>query len=331
MPRATRFTESLESRIPAIARRIRNRMSQLNVTENELVRKCNGIDQQLLSGRESLRMSRERVAKILMNCKKAPEKSAARIISYQELQAFSHALNVSIEWLVGQHDNHDPVFWNVLAEPSRAEHILHLLAEYEEKAGEIVVWAEFLLCSLVTPAFMHAFHDAHFSELANVGLASEKKRVVEFFDRVGNLRRERLLGAKTNRRYNYTQLIFLSDLEKIASGTGEYRNITAEIRKSCLKNLAELITDDSLNINLIIVNDENVDHCKRALRDYESLAIFGSEFTLWSYHSGNVAWSEHSPIIERHRKLISNLQTNATNKQIRDTANFILELERSIK
>jgi hypothetical protein len=81
------------------------------------------------SAEGSLRMSRERVAKILMNYKKNPERSAVKVISDSELKALSAALSVSIEWLIGQHDNCGPVHWNVLAEPGRSEHLLHILSE----------------------------------------------------------------------------------------------------------------------------------------------------------------------------------------------------------
>lgn len=161
MPRATRFCDSLRTRIPAIARRIRNRMSQLGLNESALANACR---REAASRGGSLR-SRDRVAKILMNCKQKPERSAARIIAYSELQALSGALSVSVEWLVGQQDNQDPVHWNMLADAGRSEHLLHLLSEYEEKAGESIVWADSLTCSLVTPELMHAQHRARFAEL----------------------------------------------------------------------------------------------------------------------------------------------------------------------
>lgn len=170
MPRATRYTGSLHSHMPMIARRLRTRMHQLGINETELARLCNKLPPDLLSGSELLLMSRDRISKILMNCKRNPAMGAAKVISFQELQAFSHTLKVSLEWLAGQQDNSDPVIWNALSDPRRADHILHLLSEYEEKAGEITVWAEFLMCSLVTPEFMRAYHEAHFRELVSVGL-----------------------------------------------------------------------------------------------------------------------------------------------------------------
>src|SRR5699024_7779717 len=115
----------------------------------------------------------------------------------------SSALSVSTEWLTGQRDNRDPVHWNVLAEPGRAAHLLHLLSDYEEKAGELLVWAEFLMCSLVTPELMHTQHEARFAELSLVGLDAEQESAIRMFDRIGNTRRERLLRGRSVRGYAY--------------------------------------------------------------------------------------------------------------------------------
>jgi len=150
------------------------------------------------------------------------------VITYQELQVIAAVLRVSLEWLVGQEDNHDPIIWNAPADPKQAERILHLLAEYEERTGAAVIWAEFLLCSLVTLAFMHASHNARFAELDELGLREEKKRIIEMFDRMGNARRKRLLGTGAARFYTFTQIIFLSEMEKIAQGTEANTKISAK-------------------------------------------------------------------------------------------------------
>jgi hypothetical protein len=311
MTRATRFTDSLDSRLPAIARRIRNRMRCLGLNEQLLAEECTRRSREPGQAGVSLTMSRERVAKILMNCKKNPERSAAKVISYSELKAISSALSVSVEWLVGQRDNHDPVHWNVLAEPGRAEHLLHLLAEYEERAGELLVWAEFLMCSLMTPEMMHAYHVARFAELGPLGLKGEWDEAVALFDRIGNARRERLLRPAAERGYRYRQIIFYSDLEAVAVGEGEYAGTGAALRGESLKYLAGLIGNRELGIDLIVVRDEGARDLRRMLRDHDSLSVFGSDFTLWGYHSGGVVWSEHRSYIEPHRKILDELQARA--------------------
>jgi hypothetical protein len=326
VPRATRFNDSLDSRIPAIARRIRNRMRHLGLNEQALADECNRRACEALPVGAPLKMSRERIAKILMNCKKNPERSAAKVISHSELMVLSTALSASVEWLVGQHDNQDPVHWNVLAEPAHADHLLHLLAEHEEKAGELLVWAEFLMCSLVTPELMHAYHEAHFSELAALGLEEEKEKAVSLFDRIGNARRERLLSKKARSDYGYKQIIFYSDLRAIANGEREYCMLAAGLRRDSLRHLGRLVTDRSLRIELIVVNDDNTGHLKKALRDYDSLSVFGSNFTLWGYHSGGVAWSEHQSYIRPHRRLLDDLQAHAMAYEPRKVSSLLMEL-----
>lgn len=323
MPRATRFSDSLESRIPSIARRIRNRMRRLGFNDQLLAEACT---REALARGEPLRVSRERVAKILMNCKKNPERSAAKIISYSELKALSAALSVSIEWLVGQGDNTDPVHWNVLAEPERASELLHLLAEYEEKAGELCVWAEFLMCSLVTPELMRAQHRERFAELELLGLGAEMEKAVSLFDRVGDVRRQRLLKNKSERGYDYRQIIFYSDLKLIADGESEYRSAAAEVRRESLKFLAGLVGDKALGIDLVVVDEGGAGHLRRMLRDYDSLSVFGSELTLWGYHSGSVAWSEHASYVELHRKMLDGLQARALTRKPGEAVDLLTDL-----
>jgi hypothetical protein len=235
-----------------------------------------------------------------------------------------------MEWLVGQRENRDAVHWDVLADGRRAEHVLHLLSEYEERAGELLVWAEFLMCSLVTPEFMHAYHEARFGELSVLGLEEEKRRAVSLFDRMGNARRERLLGQGGQRGYRYRQYIFYSDLRRISAGDDEYRSIPAEERRASLRHLGRLVGDRSMKIELIVVDDRRASRIKRMLRAYQSVGVFGDEFTLWDYHTGELAWSEHPRHVGVHRKILAELDAKAVRRGGRDTADMLRDLSRSV-
>lgn len=329
--KATRYSGSLDSRIPQIARRIRSSMQRAGMSEVDLANDCNRLAQSRFADESPPCCSRERIAKILMNCHTQPKKSAARVLTYKELQMIAAALNVSLEWIVGQEHNHDPVIWNALADPKRAEHILQLLAEHEEQTGEIAVWAEYLMCSLVSPSFMHAYHEARFAGLNKVGLGEEKRRLVELFDRMGNARRNRLLNGKRERAYTYTQVIFLSELEKIAQGRGAYKRISKSLRAACLKNLSELVAERALKINLVVVRDESAEHIKAALRDYDSLSVFGDKFTLWADHWGSIGWSEHASYIRKHRKFMNELQERAICRDHKETPHLLSELTTQIR
>lgn len=328
MPRATRFTGSLDSRVSVIAHRIKERMAKLGLGAGDLARRCRSVAPVLL--RQQLGVTRDRISKILMNCKPCPGANAAKVISYQELQLLAAALNVSTEWLVGQHDNRDPVYWDVLADERRAEHVLHLLTEYEERTGELFVWAEFLMCSLITPEFMHAYHEARFKELSVLGLDDEIDQTVALFDRIGNTRRERLLKQGGDRGYRYRQLIFHSDLWRIVCGDGEYREIPSAVRQASLRHLGRLVADSSLGMELIVVDDSRTLRVRCALRDYQSLGVFGEEFTLWDYHTGGIAWSEHPRYISAHRKILTELEAQSIHRGRKETAEMLRDLARTI-
>lgn len=323
MPKASRFSGLLTSRLTKIALRIRNRMNQLNLNEGELAQRCNNLALDIFPDEQQPRLSRERIAKILMNCKARPEKSAAKVISPQELVILALALKVSIEWLAGQEDNRDPVLWDVLAEPQRSEQLLHLMAEYEEKTGEMIVWAEGLLCSLMPPEFAHEYHKAHFAELDQLGLLPEKKRLIEIYDGVGHARRRRLFDAQAGRAWTLTQLVFLSELEAIARGAGKYKRIGKRLRRKCLDDLAQIVGDASSGIGLVIVKDEDAPDIKNVLQGYDRLSVNGKDFTQWSYRWGKVAWSEHAAHIRAHRKLLEEFQHRAAYRQRREVSDLL--------
>jgi hypothetical protein len=287
----SRFSGELQSRIPRLARRLRSRMSELGLNQTELAARCVLVSQDLFSDGEHANITRERIAKILMHCKANPGRSAARVISHRELRVLATVMQVSPEWLSGREESRDPVLWDPLAEPHRPHHILHLINEHEELASEVLVWAEHLICSLETPEFMHKHHEAIFSELDALGAHEEKRQLVQFYDSIGNARRKRLLDARRKRR-KLIQLIFASDLHRIAQGKGEYAHIPKELRKDCLENARNLISDQSLGIELVVIDDREAARMRTAFRDYDVVGVFNESLVLWRYHSGRVAWSE---------------------------------------
>jgi hypothetical protein len=204
-------------------------MNELGLNQTELAARCALTAQDLYAEGQQPNITRERISKILMHCKGIAGRTAARVISSQELQVLSAVLHVSIEWLAGR----DLVLWDPLAEPDRASHILHIMNEHEDKATEVLIWAEYLISSLETPEFMHTHHEALFSELDMLGGHEEKRKVVQIYDSIGNALRKRLLDPKQKRR-KLIQLIFASDIKKIALGTAEYAGIHKGVRKACL-------------------------------------------------------------------------------------------------
>jgi hypothetical protein len=65
------------------------------------------------------------------------------VITYQELQVIAAVLRVSLEWLVGQEDNHDPIIWNAPADPKQAERILHLWPSMKNERARLLYGLSF--------------------------------------------------------------------------------------------------------------------------------------------------------------------------------------------
>jgi hypothetical protein len=304
-------------------------MSELGLNQTELAARCVGASQDLFP-RDAPQITRERIAKILMQCKTNPGKSAARVISHRELQVLAGVLNVSPEWLAGHGENRDLVLWDLLAEPQRAHHILHLINEHEDNAREVLVWAECLICSLDTPEFMHKHHEALFSDLDILGAHNEKRRLVQAYDTIGNARRKRLLDSKQKRR-KLIQFIFASDLEKIAQGKAEYAGIRKELRKACLENVCNVISNPSFGIELAIINEKEAEGVRATFRDYDSVWVFDESFVLWRYHSGKIAWSEHPEQANRYRKMLKALESSAGECGETKAGKLIERLAKSIR
>jgi transcriptional regulator with XRE-family HTH domain len=322
LPRLTRFAGAREERLRAAALRIRNRMNRLRLSESELARRLS-----LLPGMGGDAPSRDRLAKLLMNCKKSPEKSAAKLITAAELRAIADVLEVSFEWLVGQHPPYDPIYWDLLADPRRAGHVLHLLSEYEdseESPGERLVWADHLRPALSTPEFTRAYCRSLVEDLPFAWSAAEKRAAAEMLSGVGKARRQRAVSLGRGRPYQ--QMIFLSDLLRLAEGRDEYARLPKALREECLRELASLVTEHHPHVALCVVSDEGDSRLARALGGYRAVGVFGNAFTLWSYRSCAVAWSEHRRHVSAHRRLLREARARAVTRNQQDAASLLLDL-----
>jgi hypothetical protein len=130
-------------RLKHTADKIYSRMQFLRLNETELSERCSLAVAHSFENGDPPGLTRDRLSKILMNRRAIPAKSAARVITGSELTVLAHVLAVSIEWLIGQEENRDPVVWNVLAGPDRVSTFIHLLQEYEHLTGETTVWGKY--------------------------------------------------------------------------------------------------------------------------------------------------------------------------------------------
>jgi len=287
------FSQYQQSQLPEIAKRIRNQMRRRNLSASALAERCAYVAQDFSDSYEQPNITRERIAKILMNCKRSPAKSAAKTVSIKELHILARALETSVEWLIGQEVGRDLILWDPLADSDRAQQILELLNHYEELTRDVLLWADHPLCPFETPEFMHARHEVVFSELDVMKLHEEKAKMVILYDFIGNKRRKRLLALRGDPNYCFTQLIFDSHLQKIAAGTEEYAAISRIVRRRCLENLIDFISAKSNFPNLIVVGEQDAPAFYLAMRDYDLVGAFGRSLALWRFHSGRIAWAEY--------------------------------------
>lgn len=306
------------------AKRIHGRMQKLGLTHSELSEQCSIAGTHLSTGAERPSLSRERISKILMNRHDRPNENAARSLTQLEMNILADVLKVSVEWLRGDGFEKDGVVWNVLAEPQRGAQLLHLLEEYEDLAGESLAWGEYPLCSFITEAFMTRFHRAHFGEMENFGITADKHALVDFFNKAGRTRRKKTL--QPNRSFSFTSLIYKSEIERIASGVGVYRDIPSGVRKGGLKHMVSVLTDSELKMELVIVDDEKIRHVESRWRDYENFGVMGELFSVWNYHSGSIGWTENRRHVLHHRRLLNEMRSHALCQSAVETADYLKEL-----
>jgi hypothetical protein len=304
-----------------IAKRIHRRMQKLGLTHSELSEQCSIAGANLSSSVERPSLSRERISKILMNRHDLPNENAARSLTQLEMNILANVLKVSVEWLRGDGLGKDSVVWNVLAEPQRGAQLLHLLEEYEDLAGESVVWSEHPLCSFTTEAFMTAFHRAHFGEMHNFGITKDRHALVDFFNKAGRARRKRVL--RPGRSFSFTGLIYNSEIERIAKGAGVYRNIPTAIRKGAFKHMVNVLADSELKMALVIVNDEKIRRFESRWRDYENFGVMGELFSVWNYHSGSIGWTENLKHVVHHRRLLNEMARQAFCRNAAETVKYL--------
>lgn len=158
-----------------LARRIRSEMRKNKLSITALAKRCKELSEDLYDEKERPNINRERISKILMNEQPRVGKGAAKVVTPQEVFVLSKALNAPREWLTGQAKNDTLILWDAMSNSETAAHIFHLLAEYEERTGELFIWGETLLCSLTPPEFSHELHLAIFKELGEIGLTEQMK------------------------------------------------------------------------------------------------------------------------------------------------------------
>jgi hypothetical protein len=324
MPKVSPLAVIEPARLRQIALRIRNRMGDLGLTEEALARRCTNLAQNRFP--EPFFMTRERIAKILMNCHKEPKPSAAKVLMPQELEVLAIALKVPQEWLLGQAESRDMILWDPLAHPGRREELLHLMNFFEERSGEALVWAEGLLCSLTTPELHRAYHQALFAELDELGLQREKQQLVTFYEAVGEARRER----RRQRPSRLTQLLFLSDLKKLAHGDGAYRIVGEEICRRAIGELQRLL-EERQEITLTVIGEQRERELRWMLQGIESVGVCGDQVVIIRMRNGCVLWSENREWVGHYSRVLERLREQAVCREPQVVLELLGKLGASVR
>jgi hypothetical protein len=310
------------NRLREIASRIYSRMRSMRMNETELSERCCLASVQLFENSDAPFLTRDRIAKILMNRNEMPAKSAARVISDAELIVLARVLQVPTEWLIGQKENKDPVVWNVLAEPDRGVMVSQLLHEYEEVAKQTTIWTLYPSYVVSNPEFTRTYNEIVFNQRTTVPHA---RSLVEFYTDVARIRRKWVL--RNGRGFEYTNLIFKSDFEEVVTGQGLFSSIPRTALARNIQVMIETLSNEELNINLVIVDDSALEpRVLSRMRDYQVLATTGNLFSFWIYHNGDVGWSEHAAYVRPHHDLLKLLGRSALFGRTEDTLEFIRSL-----
>ena len=321
MGTTSRLIEVLPGQMREIALRLKRLREDAGLTQEALAERCLAAARELLGPEDrprAGRITRSRIAHIEQAHQTRPGKGAAMTIQPHEVRFLAHALGVSPEQIVGEGADRI-VTWDPLTHPQRAAHFLSLVGEHGRNASALLSWAEFLPCSLETPAFMHAHHEAIFDadavHLPPDDRAAFTQSAVRMYDTIGDRRRQELLDSAASRSWTLTHMMLRSDLESIASGVGPYAGMPASIRREGLRHLVEILGDPTLRVTLVVADDAA--GLRHLLQGIDSVAVFDETFAFWRGTTGDVAYSAHAAIVRLRRGLLETFRAHASHRDPR--------------
>lgn len=312
-------------RLRQTANNIHSRMQSLGLNETQLAERCSLASIHLFEDGEVPRLTRDRLSKILMNRQDLPAKSAARVVTHAELTILANVLKVSVEWLIGQEENRDPVVWNILANPDRVVEFANLFQAHEQIAKENRIWSQSPMYSFLSEPFVHAFNQAHYGR--QPGLPNTRP-LVEFNNRLARVRRKWIL--RPDRSFKYTNLINQSHFEGVTCGKGVFSAISKTILTRNLDVIIDVVTNPSLRMELVILNDANR-AAPEALRNHEFVAVVDNLFSVWGYHSADIGWSEHPSYVNPHHQLLDRMMEHRLFRDVSETVRYLKSLRSRLR
>jgi hypothetical protein len=274
VPTVAKYVDVSDEQMRAIAGFIRKWIDKTGVTYEEFADRYNALRKKRYAPGTVVPMDRFRVLAFLNLARESSSTRVARVLRCREADLISLVTGVPVEVLLGQESESSQRLIDATASTKDAAAFLELMRSEQAKTQELIGWAEFLPCSLETPEFMHAHHEALFSKCPED---------VMVWDSIGNTRRNELLSTSVKRGWLMTQLNFLSDLRKISLGENEYVSISNDVRAACLENLIGLLSDRTVNVRMLIADDESDPEAralKSDLRGHDSVVTWDEKLVI---------------------------------------------------
>jgi hypothetical protein len=323
MPTISKYVEVTSAQLENIAKHVENWIETTGTTHEEFARLYNEMKDRRYPGPDVARMNRWRVLGYLNVARRGSGSHMAKVPRCKEVELLALLIRKPVEVLLGGESESSLHLANPAATTADAARFLELLGSRQAETQELIGWAEFLPCSLETPEFMHAHHEALFDN--NPG-------DVMGWDAIGNSRRNDLLRNR-DRRWRMTQLNFLSDLKKIAQGTEEYESISPRVRKECIDNLIRLLLDDGLRIRMLIADDEGASSAgalRIDLGQYDSAITWDEKLMVVRDHWGITYYSDRPRYAKYWRGMQEEFIAVAQFSKPQDVVTLLRDLSREI-
>lgn len=249
-------------------------------------------------------------------------------LSFEIVKILSEAVEITCDDLLGKQmrmaQTLEPcaseyLFLDPFADPIISALVKNLLGDYERNAGTLIGWADFLPCSLETPEFMEAHHQARYRSYP----AGARNALIVTFNRIGNKRREWVHSEERMKSSSFITMMFKSALERIAKGRNEYKYIEPKLRRECLSFVRETVADTNNKIELIVADDDGAEGLKDRLKGFDSILVFGNLFTFWRSPDGTIFHSANEHHINRHISLLSSLRQLSTQDDRQNVLKFL--------
>jgi hypothetical protein len=131
-------------------------------------------------------------------------------------------------------------------------------------AERLMVWADFLPCSIETPAFMRAHHLGLFTALTGRFLTPEDAlNIADTFNAMGDMNRERFHARLSTSQFTYEVFLSTDTITNIGSRRGAFKGVSPEHLVEQLEYLRRLSIQYGEKIAIWQLSKTTVEHVER--------------------------------------------------------------------